>query len=205
MSTEVQKPQLLISPIELQTMQAQTPQKSELTGRCLTFETHGCIKQHVIITSSQGDKYFLSYHRIKKPDIKLSLGHHDGPLSAVAYIHSWSRCYRVGLGNDEVSKDWVKYKTKVWPKRPTFEWKGETYILGRAFKDENGEKLEKSKTRWYFSVRDGTGGWVALYSPCKVDGKKVGVLKLANGISEEVEQIIILGIASWKAEMKRAG
>ena len=185
--------------------QAQISKKSELTERSLTLKTHGHIRQYIIVTSSEADKYFLSFHRVKKPDIKLLLGQEGGPLAAVSYIHSWSRVYHIGLGNDDVSMEWVDYKTKIWPKEPTFQWKGETYALGRIFEDENGEKLKKSRWRWHFGVKDGAGRLVALYSPCEGKRKRTAVLKLVYGMSEELEQVIILGICSWMEEMRRAG
>jgi hypothetical protein len=205
MSSDAHHSQPPISSASPPPTHAQTLEEPQLTGRTLIFETHGHIKQHITVTSSQAHKYFLSFHRIKKPDIKLLIGQEGGPLAAVSYIHSWSRVYHIGLGNDDVSMEWVDYKTKVWPKEPTFEWKGATYILGRVSEDENGNKLEKPKLRCYFGVRDGAGRRVALYSPCKRDGKRTAVLKLANGMSEELEQVIILGIVSWREEMRRAG
>lgn len=183
--------------------QSPTLKKSQLTGPCLTTQVHGYICPHVTASSSEGHNYYITFHRIKKPDIKVVRDQQGGPLAAVAYIHSWSRIYHIGVGHDDTSMQWVDSKTKVYPKRPTFEWKGETYILARVSKDENGEKLKKAKWWWYFGVRDGAGGWVALCSPGDAKGKSI--LKLAEGVTEELGLVILLAISSWKEEMKRAG
>ena len=183
--------------------QSPTLQKSQLTGPSLTIQVHGYICPHVTATSSEGHNYYMTFHRIKKPDVKVFRDQAGGPLAAVSYIHSWTRVYHIGVGNDQASMQWVDSKTKVYPKRPTFEWKGETYVLARVFKDENGEKLKKSKWWWYFGVRDSAGKRVALCSPGGAKGKSI--LKLAEGVSEELWLVILLAICSWKEEMKRAG
>ena len=199
-STDVKQLEPSIDSVD--SLQSQPVKKSELTGPQVTIESHGCVKRTVTATSSEGHNYCLTFHCIKKPDIKVYRDQIGGELAAVAYIHSWHRVYNIGVGHDASSLEWVKSKTKVYPKRPTFEWRGQTYILSRVSVDENGEKLEKPRWRWYFGVKDGAGRWVALLSP---NGRGRQVMKLAEGVGEGLWLVIMLAICSWQEEMRRAG
>jgi hypothetical protein len=173
-------------------------------GRSLVLETRGTFKPYIEIFENESRKYFLATRRIKKPDIRLSHKQVDGPLAAVCYIHSWSRVYRIGIGADPLSMEWVDCGFKTWKKEPTFEWKGDTYTLTRVTKAEDGSKLETSGGRWHFGVTDSKRRRVALYSPC-IDDKRKAVLEVVESVSEELECMFILSICSWREEIKRAG
>lgn len=181
------------------------PESSLLTERSLTIATIGAWKPHMEVYEGGKTKYFIGIHRANRPDLRLRHGHDRGALAAVSHIHSWTRVYHIGLGSDEHSMQWVDFDYKAWQKEPTFKWKDETYVMSRTSTDENGEKLEHTKLWFHVGVTDSTEQRVATHSTRKEQGKRKCFLNFAQGVSQELELLIVLGICSWKEEMRRAG
>lgn len=210
------------------------PGKTTLTGETLTLHAANWLKTDLSITSSSGNqKYFLSLHRLKEPDLRLRRGDANGPVLAAACIRSWSRTYHIGLSNKKVddaftskgseikpstswspcigladeigAMTWIQAKTPWWPKMPSFTYSDQTYVLKRTRTDENGEKFQNARWRCHFGVYDEQGTVMALYEPNSCWGANVAKLRFAEGVDEGLEMCIILAVGCWREEMRRSG
>lgn len=150
--------------------------------------------------------YFADISRFtpNTPDIVLHAGGKDGPTVGVAHT-GIARSITCGLGSDELAREWVEMKRGggvMGGKKYRFERAGRRFAL-RFVKGGEGTGVAKVFSGHYQVVDEGTGAEVARYVGVSVPGRKKGTLMFAEGVSREMEVLVVLGVAAWREKVRR--
>lgn len=139
-----------------------------------------------------------------KPDMTLHRGSKDGPICGAAR-YRFSRSITAGLGNDDISVDWVVMKRHGAINGSfQWEWKGRHYTLRRAKSAEHGGTgLQKLLLSHFKIVDDASGEMIALYVSEAGIARKKGTLKIAASVSAEIEILIVLAVTSVRDKQAR--
>ena len=178
------------------------------TGKALTFNHTDSfhLSRDMIIQDAETPTYYadVSEFSRNKPDITLHRGGKDGPVVAASWYGPRKKI-RLGVGSDDISMVWIELKRggHLMSKRYAFEWDGKPYLLQRATsKDTKVTGLSKLMLTHFKVVDVESGELVALYVSHKI-GKKKGTMKFKPGLSEELEILFVLGVASWRDKIRR--
>lgn len=88
-------------------------------------------------------------------------------------------------------------------KRYVFDWNGKQSASQRAnSKNINVTGLSKWMLTHFKVVDVDSGGLIALYTSNKF-GRKKGTVRLKSGLSQDLEILSMLGVASWKEKIRR--
>lgn len=77
---------------------------------------------------------------------------------------------------------------------------GKSYVLQRAkSEDTKATGLSRMLIAHFKIVEESSGELIALY----VSGMKKGTMKLKPGLTEDLEILCVLGVASWRDKLRR--
>lgn len=178
------------------------------TEQRFSLEHDGFPWRDVTVNRPDGSvAYFADISEFKPngPDVSIHSGGKEGVLVGVAHFR-WSRSIRAGLGSDLLAMEWVDLKRggTMTSKRFDFEYRGERYSLRRTSDPKHGVKgMGKVLMANYQIVREGSGEVVGYYTNETMPGRKKGDLCLAEGISRELEILVVLGVVSWREKSRR--
>ena len=193
---------------ELETLPSKDAQslKANLSGKELIVEHASFPWRDMQITHEGKPAYFADISEFKtgRPDITLHKGGKEGHVVGASRFR-FSRSFKVGVGPDDLSMNWIEMKRRgAFKSGVHIEWDGKAYSLRRAKSAEHGSTGLGKLLLSHFKVEeDATGRLVALYVSEVGPKRKMGTLKLMNGISPDLEIVFVLGVTSWLERLSR--
>lgn len=179
-------------------------------GKQMKFHHAGFPWRAVNITSTSGQPLYhaeISEATPKKPDVLLRAPDKNGASVARSHFRL-SRSMRVGIGQREVDTDWVELNTSAVFSKGSygFTYGGREYRLSRTKASEHGvEGMNKANLNNFKVVEvGGSEEVIAVYvSETWHPGWMKGVLTLREGVSGQLELLVVMGVVGWREKMRR--
>lgn len=174
----------------------------KMRGKTLAFDWPGFPWRDVVIQdmNSNSPEYFsdISVYSRNTPDVVLHAQAKGGPIVGQARFR-WSRSITCGVGVNELSAEWSEMKRSgVSDQTFQFVQAGRLYTFSKT--REGGLKSLLS----HFQVIDeATGEVIAYYASRSAPGRRRGVLTFKEGVSRDLEILIILAIISVREKRRR--
>ena len=179
-----------------------------INGPKLDFEHDGFPWRDINIRRNDGSlAYFadISVFSRKVPDIILYSNSKEGPIVAVSHF-SRALSIKCGLGSNELSRDWIEMKRSgaFGSTRYRFEYGERKYSLRRTRDAGHGVSgINRVLMSHYQVIDDDSGDTLAVYITSASIGKRKGSLTLVQGVSQELEVLIVIVVASWREKARR--
>jgi hypothetical protein len=179
-----------------------------MNGQKLDFVHDGFPWRDINIRRIDGSiAYFadISVFSRNVPDIRLHSNGKEGPIVAVSHF-SRALSIKCGLGSNELSRDWIEIKRSgaFGSTKYRFEHGGRKYSLRRTRDAGHGvSAINRVLMSHYQVIDDDSGDILAAYITSASIGKRKGSLTLAQGVSQELEVLTVIGVASWREKARR--
>lgn len=178
----------------------------DLTGTKLIFGQPTLMNYQFTISENDSPTYFVKMTRSpNKPDITIRQRTKEGPVQGVSWFR-WNKA-KLGVGEDEMTMRW----SELGPKGPMtgvrheFEWEGTMYSAHRLKSADRQEMGVKRTASPHFKVVEVASKRLVGVFVSDKGFRGKGSMQYAEGVSEDLQILILLVVASLRERRRRAG